>query len=341
MELIKERSLPAPLQSRRRLVNASVMTLVSAAAGFAPGAFAQTLQKPARIIVGFPPGGGTDNVARLIADRIRGVYAPSVFVDNRPGAGARIALEHTKNAESDGSAIALSGGSMMFIYPHIYKKLPYNPLADFVPVTRVCKFVFGVSVGPAVPDSVKTLADLVRWLKANPKQASYGTAGAGSLPHFVGVLLGRAAGVEMTHVAFKGGAAAIQDVMGGQIPIAINLLGEPLPYVKSGRLRILATTGAKRSGVFPEAPTFKESGFNVEAEEWFGMFVPAKTSAETVAKLNASIREALKSKEVIEGFAKFGFEPASDSPAEFAKLVRSDYEAWAPIVKSTGFTAED
>ncbi len=327
--------------TRRRFVTASATALASAAAGLTPRAFAQTLQKTARIVVGFPPGGSSDVVARLIADRMRGGYAPAVIVENRPGAGGRIALDHLKQAESDGSAMVQTPASMIVIYPHIYKKLAYDPLVDFAPVTRVCTFVFAVSVGPAVPDSVKTVADLVQWLKANPKQASYGSPAAGSVPHFTGVLLGRAAGVELTHVAFKGGAPAIQDLIGGQIPMSINVLSEALPQHKAGKLRILATTGPKRSPYLPEAPTLKESGFNLEATEWFGIFVPARTSPDTVAKLNAAILEALKSKEVTEGFAKFAFEPAGESPVEFAKLVKSEHERWGPIVKSTGFTAED
>lgn len=327
--------------TRRRFVTASATALASAAAGLTPRAFAQALQKTARIVVGFPPGGSSDVVARLIADRMRGGYAPAVIVENRPGAGGRIALDHLKQAESDGSAMVQTPASMIVIYPHIYKKLAYDPLVDFAPVTRVCTFVFAVSVGPAVPDSVKTVADLVQWLKANPKQASYGSPAAGSVPHFTGVLLGRAAGVELTHVAFKGGAPAIQDLIGGQIPMSINVLSEALPQHKAGKLRILATTGPKRSPYLPEAPTLKESGFNLEATEWFGIFVPARTSPDTVAKLNAAIREALKSKEVTEGFAKFAFEPAGESPVEFATLVKSEHERWGPIVKSTGFTAED
>lgn len=327
--------------TRRRFVTASTTALASAAVGLRPRAFAQTLQKTARIVVGFPPGGSSDVVARLIADRMRSGYAPAVIVENRPGAGGRIGLEHVKNAETDGSAMVQTPASMIMIYPHIYKKLTYDPLTDFAPVTRVCTFVFAVSVGPAVPDNVKTVAELVQWLKANPKQASYGSPAAGSVPHFTGVLLGRAAGVELTHVAFKGGAPAIQDLIGGQIPMSINVLSEALPQHKAGKLRILATTGPKRSPYLPDAPTLKESGFNLEGTEWFGVFVPAKTSAETVAKLNAALREALKTKEVTEGFAKFAFEPAGESPAEFAALVKSEYDRWAPIVKSTGFTAED
>jgi len=208
-------------------------------------------------------------------------------------------------------------------------------------VTTVCSFVFAVSVGPAVPDSVKTVAELMQWAKANPKQASFGSPAAGSMPHFTGVLLGRAAGVELTHVGYKGGAPAIQDLIGGQIPMSVNVLSEALQLHKAGKLRILATTGPQRSPYLPEVPTLREAGFDLEATEWFGLFVPAKTSIETVTKLNAAVRDALKSKQVIDGFAKFAFEPVGDSPSDFAKRVRFAYDRWGPVVKSTGFKAEE
>jgi tripartite-type tricarboxylate transporter receptor subunit TctC len=327
--------------TRRRFVTASAMAAASATSGFAPRLFAQSLQKPARIAVGFPPGGSSDVVARLIAERMRGAYAPAVIVDNRPGAGGRIVLDYLKQAETDGSVMVQTPASMVVIYPHIYRKLSYDALADFAPVTTVCSFVFAVSVGPAVPDSVKTLAELMQWMKANPKQASYGSPAAGSVPHFTGLLIGRAAGVDLTHVAFKGGAPAIQDLIGGQIPMSINVLGEALQHHKAGKLRILATTGPTRSSYLAEVPTLREAGFDREATEWFGLFVPAKTPADTVGKLNAAVRQALKSREVTDGFAKFAFEPVGDSPAEFARRVRSEYDLWGPVVKSTGFKAEE
>jgi tripartite-type tricarboxylate transporter receptor subunit TctC len=327
--------------TRRRLVAASAAAVVSATTGFSSRLFAQSIQKPVRIAVGFPAGGSSDVVARMMAERMRGAYTSTVIVDNRPGAGGRIVLDYLKQAETDGSVMVQTPASMIVIYPHIYRKLSYDPLVDFTPVTRVCSFVFAVSVGPAVPDRVKTLEELMQWMKANPKQASYGSPAAGSVPHFTGVLLGRAAGVELVHVAFKGGAPAIQDLLGGQIPMSINVLGEALQYHKAGKLRILATTGPKRSSYVAEVPTLREAGFDLEATEWFGVFVPAKTSADTVAKLNAALREALKSSEVIEGFAKFAFEPVDDSPAEFGRRVRAEYDRWGPIVKSTGFTVEE
>ncbi len=327
--------------SRRRFIAASA---AASAAALAPSVRAQTpvVNKTARIVVGFPPGGSTDVVSRLIADRLRGVYAPSVIVENRPGAGGRIALEAVKNADTDGSAMILTPASMLVIYPHIFKKLAYDPFTDFAPVTSVCAFPIGFSVGPMVPESVKTVADFVAWAKANPKSAAFASPAAGSMVHFTGVMLNRAAGLDMTHVPFKGGAPAIQDLIGGQIASSMNVLSEALPQHKAGKLRTLATSGAQRSPFMPDVPTFVESGYKeIVAREWFGILVPAKTPADIITKLNAAILHALKSKEVTEGFAKLAFDPVGESPADFARIIKADYERWAPIVKASGFTADE
>lgn len=326
--------------SRRDFLTASALGL--AASGLVPDALAQPAGKVTRILTGFPPGGSTDTIARLLAERIRGSYASSVIVENRAGAGGRLGLEALKNADSDGSAMILTPASMLAIYPHIYKRLPYDAFRDFAPVTAVCKFPFAFSVGPAVPATVKTVPDFVEWAKANPKQASYGSPAAGSMPHFVGVMLARAAGFEFAHVGFRGGAPAIQDLIGGHIPASINVFGEALPYVPAGQLRVLATTGPTRSRFLPEAPTLKESGFHdIEAQEWFGMFVPAKTPPDAVARLNAAIVAVLGTPEIAEAFAKFGYEPAPTTVAEFAGMVKAEYERWRPVVEASGFSAED
>jgi tripartite-type tricarboxylate transporter receptor subunit TctC len=325
--------------SRRGFMAASTLGF---ALDLAPAAFAQVGGQVTRIVTGFPPGGSSDTVARLLAEKIRGSYAPNVIVENRPGAGGRIGLEAVKNAPADGSTMILTPASMIVIYPHIYKKLAYDPLRDFAPVTTVCTFTFAFSVGPAVPAAVKSVGDFVQWAKANPTKASFGSPAAGSVPHFTGVMLGRAAGIELAHVAFRGGAPAIQDLIGGHIPASINVLGEALPHVPAGQLRVLATTAAKRSRFLPDVPTLAESGFpEIDAGEWFGIFAPAATPPDTVARLNAALVDALRSKEIVDGLAKFGFEPAGTSPAEFAQSIREQHARWAPIVQASGFSAED
>jgi tripartite-type tricarboxylate transporter receptor subunit TctC len=303
---------------------------------------AQIVGKTARIISGFPAGGMGDAVSRPMAEKLRGAYAPVVITESKTGAGGRIAVEFVKNAEPDGATILQIPGSIMTVYPHIYKKLGYDVLRDFAPVTTTCTYTYSLTAGPGLPPEVKTVPELVQWLKANPKQASFGSPSAGSSLHFTGVMFARAAGVELTHVAYKGGAPLLQGVMGGEIPISLNVLGEIVPHVRSGRLRSLAVTSAARSRFLPEVPTLVELGYkDLAAQDWLGWFLPAKTPTEIVAKLNAILREELHSKEMVESLAKVSLEPVTMAPEEFARVIKRDLDKWAPIVKSTGFTAED
>ena len=198
------------------------------------------------------------------------------------------------------------------------------------------------TIGPSVPDSVKTVADFISWARANPKQAAFASSSAGATPHFAGVMFSRAAGLDLLHVPYKGGAPALQDLMGGQIASSFPGVGEVLPQLSSGKLRVLATTGAQRSKFMPNVPTMVESGFkDVVAEVWLGVFMPTNTPPAVVAKAAATINEALRLPELRETFSKFGMEPLQGSPESFAALVKSDLAAWAPVIKASGFTAED
>lgn len=303
---------------------------------------AQTIQRSARLIVGFPPGGSSDIIARLLAEKLRGPYATQLIVENRPGAGGRVAMEVVKAAEPDGTTILLTPSSMVGIYPHVFRKLNYDSFADFAPVSMVCSFPFSFSVGPMVPASVKTVAEFATWAKAQGKPINFGSPGAGSMPHFTGFSIGRTLGVDMAHVPFKGGAPAIQDLIGGQIPASVNVIAEALPNHRAGRLRILAQTGATRSQYVTDVPTFIESGYrDIVAREWFGIFLPAKTPAATVASLNTLVRDAIKSKEVSDGYAKFAFDPEGESPAEFTGKIRALYDQWGPVVKASGFSSDE
>lgn len=304
---------------------------------------AQTaIDKPLKIIVGFPAGGASDVMARLLADQLRGDYAPTVLVDNKAGAGGRLAAQAVKSGDADGSQILLTPTSILTIYPHVYKKLGYDSLSDFTPVSTVATVSFALSVSPAVPANVKNAADYVKWAKSNPNEANFGSAAAGAAPHFVGVMLGRAGGVELNHVAFKGGAPLVNDLLGGQVQSGVNVLPEVLPHANSGKLRILAVSGSKRSRFLPNVPTFNESGLKgVEADEYFAVFAPAKMPAHLVDKLNASIRKALKSPALIAGLEKMSFEIGGESQPEFAKLVKSELNRWGPVVKASGFTADE
>lgn len=298
--------------------------------------------KPARIVVGFTPGGSADLIARTLALQLNSAAA-SVIVENKPGAGGRIALEALRNAEADGSTMLITPSSMLTLYPHVYKKLNYDPLKDFAPVAEIASFSFVLVIGPLVPAPIKTLAEFLAWCKANPKLAAYASSGNGSPPHFAGVALARATQTELTHVAYKGGAPAMNDVIGGQIAANIAVVSNALPHLQSGKLRALAVTGNTRSNALPQVPTIQELGFaNVNVSEWFGIFLPSKTPADIVAKLNSSVQIALKSKALQEVLVKASFDPATvTTPAGTTKLLRAETEYWASLVKASGFTPED
>jgi tripartite-type tricarboxylate transporter receptor subunit TctC len=328
-----------PILTRRRFV-----ATTAAAGAWIAGqrrAQSQVVGKLTRMIVGFAPGGSSDVTARLLVDQMR-AYASTIIIDNRPGAGGRIAVETAKAGAPDGSVLLLSPATMIVLYPHLYKPLGYDPVQDLVAVTTVCGFPFVLSVGPLVPRDVRTLADFIQWCKANPKLASYGTSGAGSMLHFAGMMLARAANFDFTHVPYKGASPALQDLLGGQVASTVGVLGIALPHIQAGNLRALAMTGATRSSFLPDVPTLTEAGFpGLEITEWQGLFVPAKTPPAVVDALNRSVRDALDTAEVKAGLIKLSFEAGGTSPEQFADLVRADIARWEPIVKASGFTPEN
>ena len=269
-------------------------------------------------------------------------YAASMIVDNRPGAGGRIALEALKAGEPDGSLLALTPGDQVTLFPHVYQRLNYDALRDFVPITTVCTFPFVLAVGPMVPANVTTLAQFVDWCRANPKLATYGSPGAGTRPHFLGATLARAAGFEFVHLPYKGGAPAMQDLLGGQIPAVISVLSNAYPHVQAGNLRALATTAPQRSPLLPNVPTAREAGYpEMEAVEWFGLLAPAKTPADTIKVLNASVQRALQTDAFKSGLARQSFDVAGMSQNDFVALIKADTERWGGIVKASGFKPID
>lgn len=326
--------------TRRDLLCSSVG--VALAGLLLPGLALAQAPKLTRVIVGFPPGGGTDVGARSLVERLQSAFPGGIIVENKPGAGGRLAVDFVKGAAPDGSTMLFTTDFPITIYPHSYRKLAYDPVKDLTPVTVAAKTSLAFTIGPSVPDTVKTVADFVAWAKANPKQAAFASSSAGATPHFAGVMFSRAAGLDLLHVPYKGGAPALQDLMGGQIASSFPGVGEVLPQLPSGKLRVLATTGAQRSKFMPNVPTMVESGYkDVVAEVWLGVFMPAQTPPAVVAKAAAAINEALRLPELRETLSKFGMEPLQGSPESFAALVKSDLAAWGPVIKASGFTAED
>ena len=261
--------------TRRRVLAGGA---VLAASVTLPGrASAQAVTKPVKIIVGFPAGGGTDVIARLFAEKLRGPYASTVLIENKPGAAARLSVEFVKNADPDGTVMLYTPDFPITVYPSSFKSLPYDSLRDFTPVAPTAKSMLTFNVGPMVPSTVKSLRDFVEWCKANPDRANFATTAAGGTPHFVGVMLSNASGVKMTAVHYRGGAPAMQDLIGGHIASAVNPTSEAMPLAETGQLRILAVTGSQRSKFLPNVPTIKEQGYDVVLDTWSGIFLPSKT----------------------------------------------------------------
>ncbi|KWT63970.1 MULTISPECIES: Bug family tripartite tricarboxylate transporter substrate binding protein [unclassified Variovorax] len=326
--------------TRRHLLQTTGASALLASLGQQAFAQAQPFET-ARLITGFAAGGTSDTLCRRVASRLQPDYGKAVVVENRTGAGGQIAVTYVKGQPADGATILQTPTSILTIYPHIYKKLPYDPLVDLTPLTVACQFDFGFAVGPAVPASVKSVPEYLAWAKAHPEGANYGSPAAGSTPHFIGALLGKNAGVDLKHAAYRGTQPAMLDLLGGNVAAVSGPIGDITQHLASGKVRILGVSGAKRSRFAPDVPTFEEQGVkNVTHSEWFAFLLPAKASPEVVARANAAMKTALAQKDVIDGLATFGLEAMSSSPAELTELIKKDTAKWAPIVKQIGFTAE-
>ena len=318
------------------------LLLAAAAAAAAPWARGQTVGSTLHIVVPFPAGGGTDVLARILAEKLRGNYAPAVIVDNKVGASGRTGVEAVKKAAPDGNTLLFTPDFLLTVYPHSFRKLSYDPLRDFVPVSLVARSALGLAAGPALPESIRDVKQYVEWARANPKHAFFADTSPGGTPHFVGVMLSQACGVSLTAVHYKGGAPALQDLVGGQVPVSINPLSELLPQLKSGKIRVLAVTSAQRSKFLPDVPTMTEAGFpSIAFSSWLGFFAPAGTPADAVKRLANGIADAAAWGDAQQSILKFAMEPVAMTPVGFAAQLKADLERWKPIVEASGFTADD
>lgn len=298
--------------------------------------------RTARIVVPFPAGGGTDATARLLAEKMKEQYPAGIIVDNRVGASGRIGAEFVKNSAPDGLTMLFATDFMMTVYPHSFKALGYDPLKDFVPVAQCGSSSYALVAGPGLPASVRNFADLARWCKANPKSASFGSTSAGSPSHFMGALLSQEIGVELLHVPYKGGAQALQAVMGGEVPFIINPVSEALPFVQANRVRVLATTGSKRTPQLADVQTLTEAGVKDGVIEfWLGAFLPAATPAAIVARTAENFSRALQTPEVGALFAATSKELTLRTPTEFASVIRAETLRWKELVAKSKFVAEE
>lgn len=299
----------------------------------APAAWAQT--GPIRIVVGFPPGGSSDVTARIVAEKMQATLGTTVVVENRPGAGGRIAAQGVKESPADGSTLMLAPFAVMVVQPAVFRSIKYDTTADFTPVGNVVNFPLALAVGPATPAT--NMKELIDWIRANPGQGNYGSPGAGSMPHFMGEMLGAKAGVKLTHVPFQGGAPLTNNLLGGQIPIGFDTPAEFAEHHRAGKLRILALSGGQRNARFAGVPTMREAGIDIDALAWFGLFGPANMPKATVDRINAALQAALKQPDVIEKLDRLGLVPAPNSADEMVQRLAADKAAWNPIIKNSGF----
>lgn len=295
-------------------------------------------ERTLRILVGFPPGGSVDVTARLLAERLRVSLNQNVIVDNKPGAGGRVALQELKRAAPDGQTLCLTPSGALVIQPWLFANLGFDPLKDFSPVSRVTVFDFAITVGPAAPQG--DLKAVLAWMKANPAKASFATSGAGTVPHFAGVLLSQASGVDLTHIAYRGGALAAQDLIGGQVPMMIDTASETIEHHRSGRVRIIAVTGDQRSRALPDVPTLREQGINTSADAFFGLYGPVGLAADVVSKIGAAVSAVLSESTIQDRITGFGLVASPSSPADLAATQLAHYRRWEAPIKASGFKAE-
>jgi tripartite-type tricarboxylate transporter receptor subunit TctC len=315
------------------------LALAAAALSVSP-VRAQTVPRNVRMLVGFAAGGPTDLVARLYADRLRPTYAPGAIVENRAGASGRLALEAVRAADPDGVTVLMSPASVMTLQPHIFpREARHDALTDLVPVCTLCDFAYGIAVPASHP--ARNFAELIAWLRAQGgRDVTFGSPGAGSGPHFVGDMVGRAVGVQMVHVPYRGAAPAVQDALAGNIPLVTSVLSDIVPHHGQG-LRVLAVSSQERLPRLPEVPTFAESGYpQLTISEWMGLFLPARTPAPVAAALHATVAAAAATAEVRQALDRLEFQPVILGPADFVARIRRERDNWGEVVRASGFRPE-
>jgi tripartite-type tricarboxylate transporter receptor subunit TctC len=293
-------------------------------------------QAPARMISGFPPGGAVDILARVFAEEWSKSIGRPVIVENLTGAGGLLAMQNLKNAAPDGNTLAVSTDSSLMVYPHTVAKPLYNTFSDFTLIAHTGSTVYALAIGTHVP--AKDFSEFVAWAKANPDKSSFGASGAGSALQFYGILIAQTVGMPMTHIPYKGVGPSVADMIGGQIAATVVPLGTVLPQVKSGKARVLAHSGTTRLASLPEAPTFKELGYpTLESPVWFGIIGPAGMQPDMVNRLNETFVQAMRTPFVRERMARLDLEIREMSAAQFAAMMKNDYERWGRVVKASGW----
>ncbi len=313
--------------------------LLSAAALSTAAVWAQSDRPPLRILVGFPPGGSADTIARLLAEKLPAQLGGQVVVvDNKPGAAGRIAIEQLKNAPPDGNTVIVMPSGPVVLFPHVYRKLNYDVNKDLAPISQLASFQFCVVSGPK--SNVKSMAEMVARAKADISTASFGSSGNGTVPHFLGLMIGDAAGIDLQHVPFQGGAPAMTALLGGHIGYNLDVVTEALEPHRAGKVRIIAVAGAQRAPQLPDVPTLREQGVAMDASAWFAMYGPGALPGPQAQRLSQAVQVALKDAAFAQRLSALGLEPIASSPEQLAAVQRADFAKWAKPVKASGFQAD-
>lgn len=321
-------------------MNRIATTAILAAACLPAGtAFAQAFPaKPVRFVVGFPPGGGNDLLARTVGSKVAELAGQPVVIENRAGAGGNVAAEFVARAPADGYTILMMSSSHP-IQKLLKPELTYDPIADFTPVARLAAYAYILVINPAV--AARNVKELVGLAKAKPGTLNFVSSGNGSGSHLAGELFKIATATDMTHISYKGGAQAITDLVGGRVQMMFSPIPAVMPQVKAGKMVVLASTGSQRASALPDVPTVMESGFpNFTAASWYGVVGPAKVPAAAADALNRQFNTALAAADVKERLAAEGADPAPASREQFAELIRSDHEKWGRVIRQTGIRAD-
>jgi tripartite-type tricarboxylate transporter receptor subunit TctC len=311
------------------------LTGTLALAAIACAAAAQPLDSPLRIVVGYAPGGATDRVARIVGDKLQAKLGVPVVVDNKPGAGGRLAAQQVKATPAAQNVLMLANPAVMVVAPLVFKDNGYDAERDFVPVSHVNDYEFALSVATAVP--VRELPHLLAWMRANPEKANVGVPATGSLPHFFGLMVGEKAKVPTQVIGYRGSSPLLTDLIGGQVPIAVDTLDVVIPQHQAGKIRILAMSGARRSPFAPEVPTFKEAGLDLVATGWNAFFAPATMPRDKVARLSQAIREVMQDPDTVRRFKDSLMTPVASTQEQTTAMLKAYRAQWAPVVQKSGY----
>jgi tripartite-type tricarboxylate transporter receptor subunit TctC len=317
---------------------AIVLALTALAWGNVANAQDKYPSRPITLIVPQAAGGANDAIARVVGQKLSELLGQGVIIENRPGAGGNVGTASAAKAKPDGYTLMLTVNSAHVINPSLYKSTGFDPVKDFEPVSPVATAGYVLVANPAFP--AKNVAELVAAAKAQPGKITIASAGNGTLNHLIGEMLGKATGIDLVHVPYKGASAAVTDLVGGQVQVSVQSLPSSISFIKTGKLKVLGVVNEKRVAALPEVPTIGETVKGFGSTPWYGLFAPAGTPKAIVAQLNAAVAKALDAKDVQDKLAGVGCEPYRGTPEYFAGVIRDDLPRWAKIVKDSGATID-